>query len=106
MRYKKSVFRSLALVTQLGISVMTPIFLCIFAGYYIDMHFGTRLMIPMLILGTLSGGRCAYVLVKNALKADEQEDEQERKNRRIKSDSIPVHKPKRPSRVHKDGGPK
>ena len=28
MGYKKQVFRSLAMVTQLGISVMTPIFLC------------------------------------------------------------------------------
>ena len=41
---KKQVFRSLAMVTQLGISVMTPIFLCIFAGYYADTHFGTNTM--------------------------------------------------------------
>ena len=38
MGYKKQVFRSLAMVSQLGISVMTPIFLCISAGYYVDTH--------------------------------------------------------------------
>ena len=36
MRYKKSVYRSLAMVTQLGLCVLTPILFCIFAGSYID----------------------------------------------------------------------
>lgn len=100
MQYKKSVFRSLAMVTQLGLSVITPIFLCIFTGYYIDLYFGTKLIIPLLILGTLSGGRCAYVLAKKTLEAEKREDEKEALRRREEKDSTIVHKPKTKSRVY------
>ena len=55
MGYKKQVFRSLAMVTQLGISVMTPIFLCIFAGCWIDNHLGTKTVLLFLLLGVLAG---------------------------------------------------
>ena len=53
VHYKKSVFRSLAMVTQLGFSVLTPVLLCVYTGYLVDSHFGTKLMVPMLILGAV-----------------------------------------------------
>lgn len=74
MRHQKSVFRSLAMVTQLGLSVMTPVFLCVFAGYYIDTHYGTRLILPLLVLGILSGGRCGYVMAKNTFHVNEKQE--------------------------------
>lgn len=74
MRHQKSVFRSLAMVTQLGLSVMTPVFLCVFAGYYIDTHYGTRLILPLLVLGVLSGGRCGYVMAKNTFHVNEKQE--------------------------------
>lgn len=102
MKYKKSVFRSLSLVTQLGLSVITPIFLCIFAGNYIDSRFGTKTMVPLLIIGTLAGGRCAYVLVKKMIAAEARDDakEQTEKQKEAKEHPVPeVVKPKEPSRV-------
>ena len=39
VHYKRSVFRSLAMVTQLGFSVLTPILLCVYTGYLVDSHF-------------------------------------------------------------------
>lgn len=74
MRHQKSVFRSLAMVTQLGLSVLTPVFLCVFVGYYIDTHYGTRLILPLLILGVLSGGRCGYVMAKNTFLVNEKQE--------------------------------
>ena len=74
MRHQKSVFRSLAMVTQLGISVMTPVFLCVFAGYYVDTRYGTSLILPLLILGVLSGGRCGYVMAKNTFLVNEKQE--------------------------------
>ena len=74
MRHQKSVFRSLAMVTRLGLSVMTPVFLCVFAGYYIDTHYGTRLILPLLVLGVLSGGRCGYVMAKNTFHVNEKQE--------------------------------
>ena len=66
VHYKRSVFRSLAMVTQLGFSVLTPILLCVYTGYLVDSHFGTKLMVPMLILGVLAGGRCGWVEAESA----------------------------------------
>ncbi len=57
---KKSVFRSLAMVSQLGLCVVAPVFLCIFIGYQLDARFGWKVMIPMVILGVLGGARCAW----------------------------------------------
>ena len=81
MHYKKSVFRSLAMITQLGLCVITPVFLCVFIGYQVDSHLGGSVMIPMVILGVLSGGRCAWGMAKRTLEQEKKEDERIRKER-------------------------
>lgn len=106
MKYKKCVFRSLSLVMQLGLSVVTPIFLCIFAGGYIDSRFGTKTMLPFLILGTLAGGRSAYVLVQRMIAAEKNEDERERERLEMEALKNPLptlSKPKQLSRVRNTG---
>ena len=75
MKYKKSVFRNLAMVTQLGISVLAPIFLCIFIGYQVDSRYGMKTLIPLLILGVLAGGKSAWHLALKALEQERREDE-------------------------------
>lgn len=100
--YKKSVFRSLAMVTQLGLSVLTPIFLCTLAGYYIDSWFGTKSMVFLIIIGAMAGGRCAYVLAVKTLEAEKRDDERERQNRPEREKRVEVSKPKQPSRVRKE----
>ena len=70
-KYHKSVFKSFFLVTQLGISVMVPIALCVAIGVLIDKRFGTWWVIPLLILGFAAGIRNAAILLTNALKEDE-----------------------------------
>ncbi|MCI6887956.1 MAG: AtpZ/AtpI family protein [Lachnospiraceae bacterium] len=104
MQYKKSVFRSLAMVTQLGLSVVTPVFLCVFIGYQADVRFGTKILVPMLILGVLAGGRCAWGLAKNTMEQERREDEKLRRERMSRSTRAGVSKPKQPSRIRKEGG--
>lgn len=102
LSYKKSVFRSLAMVTQLGLSVMTPIFLCILAGYYIDSRFGTRSILIFLLLGVLAGGQCGYRMAKQTLRVSEKEDEKERMERKKQQEGMKreeVRKPKPVSRI-------
>ena len=70
-KYHKTVFKSFFLVTQLGISVMVPIALCVAIGVLIDKRFGTWWVIPLLILGFAAGIRNAAILLTNALKEDE-----------------------------------
>lgn len=70
---KKEVFRCLALVTQLGIHVMVPVFMCVFIGYFIDKKFGTSTILVFLILGILAGGRNGYMLAKGVVAENERE---------------------------------
>ena len=66
---KSRVAQNLFLVLQLGISMMVPILLCTAAGYFIDKKFGTHWMIPLIILGLLSGAVSVWTLVKRELAA-------------------------------------
>ena len=103
VHYKKSVFRSLAMVTQLGLSVLTPILLCIYTGYLVDSHFGTKLMVPMLILGVLAGGRCGWIMAKNTLLQEQKEDERLRREQQAGQPRSGISKPKQPSRILEAG---
>jgi len=102
MRHKKSVMRSFMMVTQLGISVMVPVFVCILAGYYIDRYAGTKLTLIFMVLGFLAGGFNAYKLAKATLAMNEREewveDQKERVERQVEA-GPKVHKPKQSSRV-------
>lgn len=104
LHYKKSVFRSLAMVTQLGLCVITPVLLCIFLGYQIDTRTDEKTMIPLLILGVFAGGRCAWQMVRRTLQMEIKEDErilQEKKERSVRQG---ISKPKPPSRVYRAEG--
>lgn len=72
MKYRKNVYRTLALITQLGISMLVPIFLCTFLGVYLEDKFSFHVFVPLLILGILAGGRNTYILAKNASKDDKE----------------------------------
>ena len=73
-KYHKSVFKSFTLITQLGVSVMAPIALCVAAGVLLDKHFGTWWTIPLLVIGIAAGVRNGAVLIMKVLKDDERTD--------------------------------
>ena len=70
MKYKKDVYHSLAMVTQIGISMLAPIVLCVAAGYWMDQKFGWYTTVPLLILGILDGGRNTWILLQDMTKED------------------------------------
>ena len=59
--YKRQV-----LITQLGINVMVPTFLCLFIGIWIGKFIGTWVVIPLLFLGMAAGMRNCYLMAKRA----------------------------------------
>ena len=64
-RYKKEVYKSLALISQFGINMIVPIFLCTFIGIFLDRKLGTSfIVIIMFFLGALAGARNVYVFAK------------------------------------------
>lgn len=64
---KKEVFRSLTLISQLGISVMVPMFMCLGIGLLIDGKFGTSTAVWLMFLGLAAGFRNAIILAKNVM---------------------------------------
>lgn len=65
MKYKKSVYRSLALITQFGINMLVPIFLCVMAGVYIGKKFEIDwITIPLFAMGALAGFRNIFIMAK------------------------------------------
>ena len=73
-KYHKSVFKSFMLISQLGVSVMVPIALCVAVGVYVDRRFETWWTIPLLFIGIAAGVRNGAVLIMKVLKDDERTD--------------------------------
>ncbi len=68
-KYDKSVYRSLALITQFGINMLVPIFLCSFLGIWLDKKFGTSFwMIILFFVGALAGFRNIYIMAAKVYK--------------------------------------
>ena len=69
------VIKMLSLVTQIGITMLTSVFLCMAIGMWIDKHFSTNLFLLFLILGIMGG---IYSLIHNILEQEDMEDKDER----------------------------
>jgi F0F1-type ATP synthase assembly protein I len=77
-KYKGSVYQSLAVITQFGINMLVPIFLCSFVGFFIDRKFGTGFWFVLLFfVGALAGFRNIYILAKKIYEGDKDGDKQD-----------------------------
>ena len=65
-KYSNEVFMNLALITQLGISMLVPVFLLLAVGLYLEKQTGCFLAVPCLVLGMLAGFRNVYILAMKA----------------------------------------
>lgn len=81
MKYKKSVYKSLALLSQIGISMIVPIALCVAIGIWIDSKFNTYWVIPLMFLGMIAGGRNVYRLAKTVMNDDTDDNTKARSNK-------------------------
>lgn len=66
MKYKQSVYKTFALISQLGISILVPILLCTFFGTWLEKKVSFPVFIPLVIVGVLVGLRNAWVLARHA----------------------------------------
>lgn len=73
-RKHRELVRCLSLVSQLGITMLTPVVLCVALGMWLDKKFSTCFTLPLLILGVLAGARSAYLLAKKAVSPGDEED--------------------------------
>lgn len=82
MKYKKSVFRSLCMVTQFGLNMLVPIALCVALGLLIDSKFDTCFVIPLIFIGMAAGGRNVYVMAMKIANDDNDKKETEKKSKK------------------------
>ncbi|MDE7272274.1 MAG: AtpZ/AtpI family protein [Lachnospiraceae bacterium] len=76
-KYKKSVYQSLAVITQFGINMLVPIFLCSFAGLFLDRKLGTAFMFVLLFfVGALAGFRNIFILARKIYEGDNKDEDQ------------------------------
>jgi len=66
-----------AMISQLGISVLLPILLCVLAGVWLDDRFGTSLTVVFIVLGVLAGVRNAYVMLRKIVTDMKEEQSEE-----------------------------
>ncbi len=75
---QRKIIRSLMMVTQIGISMMAPIFLGGLIGYYLDKHLGTGFwFLIFLFLGIGAAFRNVYLLTKPFYEKDMQREQRE-----------------------------
>ncbi len=84
-KYKRSVYQSMALITQFGINMLVPILLCSFAGMYLDRKFGTAFWFVLLFfVGAFAGFRNIYILAKKIYEGDSSDEGNNQQNKRTK----------------------
>lgn len=82
-KYKTSVYQSLTLISQFGINMLVPIFLCSFAGIYLDRKLGTSfIMVLFFFVGALAGFRNVYLFAKKIFRNEDRDNQSEHKKTR------------------------
>ena len=84
-KYKRSVYQSLAVITQFGINMLVPIFLCSFAGMFLDRKLGTAFWFVLLFfVGALAGFRNIFILAKKIYEGDSSDEDRHQQTKRNK----------------------
>lgn len=65
MKYNRNVYQALMMISQFGINVLVPVFLCSFIGMAIDRKSGTSFwVVIMFFVGAIVGFRNVYKFAK------------------------------------------
>ena len=73
-KWNKNVYRSFALISQFGISMIVPICLCAFGGQWLDSKLGTSYwMVILFFVGALAGARNVYIMAHKIYSAKEED---------------------------------
>ena len=77
MNYKKSVYTTLAMISQVGISMVVPILLCTYAGVWLEGKFNFPFTVIMIVVGVLAGVRNVIAMVKRMKQITEEDADEE-----------------------------
>lgn len=78
MKNKSGVAKGILMISQIGISMLVPIFLCVFVGRKLDDYFGTSyITIIGIILGIMAAFRNIYHMTKSFYSKDKEREDAE-----------------------------
>lgn len=73
--YNRTVFRSLALITQFAVTMLVPIALMFAAGYWLDRKLGTSFFtVVFFFVGALAGFRNVFRLARQVYAGKNRDD--------------------------------
>lgn len=72
-RLEKDVYTNFALISQLGISMIVPVFMLMALGIYLENKFNIPSTLPCIIIGILAGCRNTYRLAHNTIRESDGE---------------------------------
>lgn len=77
---KREIMKALAMLTQVGISMLVPIFLCLWIGKALDRAFGTGVLflVIFIFLGVGASFRTLYMMTVNKYKKAAENEEKRR----------------------------
>lgn len=82
MKYNKSVYRALAMITQFGLNMLVPIFGCAFLGSFLDKKLGTSFfIIAFFFIGALAGFRNVFLFARRIYEDKEKPDEKTKRGK-------------------------
>lgn len=71
----RSVFQSLALISQFGINMLVPIGLMLWLGIWLDRKFGTSWIVVLCFFaGAIAGFQNIYKMAKNLMHSEKEND--------------------------------
>lgn len=83
----RTTFQTLALITQLGLTMIVSIGMTSALGIWIDRRLGTSwVTILMFVLGVIAGGQSAYRMIRKIYEPEQQKKERESSGEDHRSD--------------------
>jgi ATP synthase protein I len=80
MKPDKKVLKAVVMITQIGISMLVPIFLCVFVGIRLDEWLGTNFITVIgVLLGIVVAFRNVYIMTKQFYAKDKAREDAELK---------------------------
>lgn len=78
MKFDKSVYKILAMISQVGISMIVPVLVCTYVGVWLERKYNFPWTLIMIVLGVLAGVRNIIAIVRRMQGiAEEKEHEEE-----------------------------
>lgn len=75
-RDRRNTIRTLTLVTQFGINMLVPVFLCFFGGMYLDRKLDTNYWVIIgFFVGAIAGFRNIYIFARRITKSGDDSSE-------------------------------